>query len=222
MVNKILESGNNNANEFWQTVKSINKKDVKDPSSNILPKEWFEYFKNLMNTSYDNNNNDDSVNNDFQMCCNSVLNDSIEAEEVLLAMKALKNKKSGGSDGLCNEMLKISCSLNVDLYVKLFNLIFKSGVYPSLWRENFIKPIFKGGCFTDPSYYRGIALSSCLGKFFSRVLFNRLEKYLEKNKIIRPEQIGFKKGCRTSDRIFTLKTIIDQAFKSSKRYMLVS
>jgi hypothetical protein len=107
-------------------------------------------------------------------------------------------------------MIKVSCSIHVQIYTDIFNVILKSGIYPSLWRENFIKPLFKGGCSNDPSCYRGIAISSCLSKFFIRILYNRLDKYLEKNNIICPEQIGFRKGCRTSDHVFTLKTLIDK------------
>jgi hypothetical protein len=33
-----------------------------------------------------------------------------------------------------------------------------------------------------------------LSKLFTRILFNRLEKYLENNNFICPEQIGFKRG----------------------------
>lgn len=215
MVSKLFES-TSTSDDFWKTVKDLRKKNLNDPSSNVQPKEWFEYFKNLMNTEYTKNFDDICVDNKFMNYCTKNLNIRITEEEVLLALKSLKNKKSCGPDGLTNEMLKISCMMNVDMYVKLFNLILSSGIYPSRWRENFIKPIFKGGCFNNPSNYRGIALSSCLGKFFSRVLYNRLEKYLEYNKIICREQIGFKKGCRTSDHILTLKTIIDKAFKSSK------
>ena len=146
-----------------------------------------------------------------------MLNSSITTEEVVIAAKSLKNNKASGSDCITNEMLQISCYMNIDVYVKLFNLILKSGIYPTLWRKIVIKPIFKGGCFNDPSNYRGIALSSCLGNFFLKVLYNRLEKYLEGNELICREQIGFRKGSRTSDHILTLKTIIDKAFKSSKK-----
>ena len=62
-----------------------------------------------------------------------------------------------------------------------------------------------------------MALSSCMGKFFSKILHNRLDKFLEVNKVINPEQIGFQKGSRTSDHILTLKTLIDKSFRSSKR-----
>ena len=51
---------------------------------------------------------------------------------------------------------------------------------------------------------------------FTRILFNRLEKYLENNNIICPEQIGFKRGARISDHIFTLKSLIDKFFKNNK------
>jgi hypothetical protein len=52
-------------------------------------------------------------------------------------------------------MLKMCCSFNIDLFVKLFNVILKSGVYPYIWRDNFIKPLFKGGSVSNPSNYRG-------------------------------------------------------------------
>lgn len=145
-----------------------------------------------------------------------LLNSNITTEEVLKAAKSLKNGKAGGPDGILNEMLKISFIYSTTAYVNLFNTILKSGIYPELWRENYIKPIFKGGCFNDPSNYRGIALSSCFGKIFSKILSNRLDKFLIENDIICNEQIGFKKGCRTSDHILTLKCLIDKAFKVSK------
>jgi hypothetical protein len=92
--------------------------------------------------------------------------------------------------------------------VCFFNAILKSETNPDLRRESCIKPIFKWGCFNDPSNYRGVALSS-----FSKLLSDRLDKFLEENNIICSEQIGFKKHCRTSDHILTLKCLIDKAFK---------
>ena len=44
MLTKILES-NNSSDEFWKTVKTLKKKELNDPSSNIQAEEWFEYFK---------------------------------------------------------------------------------------------------------------------------------------------------------------------------------
>ena len=77
-------------------------------------------------------------------------------------------------------------------------------------------PIYKGGGTSDPSNYRGIAISSCFSKLFSRILFNRIDSYIEDNNVIGHEQIGFRKNCCTSDHILTLKTLTEKAFKSSK------
>ena len=54
-------------------------------------------------------------------------------------------------------------------------------------------------------------------KLFFKILLNRLDKHLEDNSIIGSEQVGFRKHCRTTDHILTLKTFIDKAFKSSSR-----
>jgi hypothetical protein len=113
-------------------------------------------------------------------------------------------------------MIRASSSVLPNLYVHIFNTTLRSGVFPSLWREHFIKPLFKGGDMNDPSCYRGIAISNCLSKLFTRIMFNRLDEYLENNNIICPEQKGFRKGMRTSDHIFTLQILIDKYCKKNK------
>ena len=110
--------------------------------------------------NYTNNFNINNIPKELQSC--ELLNKEILAEEVVFALRSLKNKKSRGPDGISSEMLKMCCSFNIDLFVKLFNVILKSGVYPYIWRDNFIKPLFKGGSVSNPSNYRGIALSSCM------------------------------------------------------------
>ena len=59
--------------------------------------------------------------------------------------------------------------------------------------------------------------NSCLEKFLTLLLNSRLTNYLESNKIIKANQIGFCKKYRTADHIFVLKTILDSFFKSNER-----
>jgi hypothetical protein len=155
-----VDSNANNQGEFWKTLNTIKKRDNKDPSSNIIQREWFHYFKKLMNMNYTNDFSINHITKELQSC--ELLNKEILAEEVVLALRFKKNKKSCGPDGIRNEMLQMCCNFKIDVFVKLFNVISKSGVYPYIWRDNFIKPIFKGGCISDPLNYRGIALSSCM------------------------------------------------------------
>ena len=81
---------------------------------------------------------------------------------------------------------------------------------PTYWCEGIITPIFKSGNKQDPSNYRGICINSCLGKLFSAVLNNRLKSYVQDQNILHKAQIGFIPGHRTTDHIFSLRTLIDK------------
>ena len=78
-------------------------------------------------------------------------------------------------------------------------------------------PIHKSGSQDDPNNYRGICISSCLGKFFTLIMNKRLNDFLENNKIINKSQIGFRKNCRTADHLLVLKTLIDVYKMKRKR-----
>ena len=92
----------------------------------------------------------------------------------------MKNNKSSAFDCISKEMKKAYSPILLNLYVDIFNLILDTGMYPSMWRENFIKHVFKGGDLNDNSCYKDIALSSCMSKLFNIILFNRIEGFLEK------------------------------------------
>lgn len=51
---------------------------------------------------------------------------------------------------------------------------------------------------------------SCLGKLFCCILNDRLLEFVKTNNTLHPSQIGFVPGNRTSDHIFSLRTLIDK------------
>ena len=69
----------------------------------------------------------------------------------------------------------------------------------------------------DPDNYRGICVISCLSKLFLLILNQRLSSFVNTYKIINRSQIGFQKRKRTSDHIFSLKTIINKHVSSVPR-----
>ena len=91
-----------------------------------------------------------------------------------------------------------------------------------MMNSNFLKAIYKKGDPGDPDNYRGIAIGSALGKIFCLILLNRLENFIEKKHPVSPNQIGFKKGHRTSDHIFVIKTIVDKIVKTEKGKLFVA
>ena len=94
--------------------------------------------------------------------------------------------------------------------VKLFNKVLQNGKFPKVWNLSCISSIFKSGNPNDCNNYRGICVSSCLGKLFTSLLQNRLTNFLEKQNLLRVNQGGFREGYRTSDHIYIPKTLINK------------
>ena len=51
---------------------------------------------------------------------------------------------------------------------------------------------------------------------YCHVVNDRIVKMLESKNFIKPEQIGFRKNCRTSDHIFVVKTLVDKYVQNCK------
>ena len=58
------------------------------------------------------------------------------------------------------------------------------------------------------SNWRGITLLSIPSKMFSKIIMTRLKAIVDK--LLRPEQTGFRKGRGTTEHIFTLRNILEQ------------
>ena len=111
-------------------------------------------------------------------------------------------------------MIKYSGDTLTKPLLKLFKLILKSANFPQRWCQGHIVPLYKTGEKSDPGNYRGITLSSCIGKLFTQILNTRLT--IESSNILHASQVGFRPKARTADHILILKFIIQQA-KTNKR-----
>lgn len=64
-----------------------------------------------------------------------------EGPKIEYAIKQLKKKKSPGSDEVYPEVLKLISENNIDIFVDVFNRIYKTGRMPGEWLESIIIPI---------------------------------------------------------------------------------
>ena len=76
-------------------------------------------------------------------------------------------------------------------------------------------PLHKSEDLSDPKNYRGIAVSSCLGKLFNKLLNTRLENKCVKEDLISDCQGSGKKGSRTADHLFIIRFLIDKYVNGS-------
>ena len=81
---------------------------------------------------------------------------------------------------------------------------------PQTWCGALITPIYKSGGRSDPANYRGICVSSCVGKLFCSILIQRLLEYIVSLNILHKSQTGFLQNNRKADHVFTLRTLIDK------------
>ena len=145
------------------------------------------------------------------------LDSTISMQEMREGLQSLKGGKAHGPDEIIGEYLKIFGNTFEHILLRLFNVIFSEHIYPSQWALNFLKPIFKKGCTTDPENFRGLAVGSAVAKLFSFILLKRLVNFIEHKNLLSPKQIGFIKGRCTSDHIFFLQTVVEKVVKKGKK-----
>ena len=177
------------SHEFWKFLKSMrNKPSTNMPDSSAL----LQHFKNL-HTDH-NILQDPQTNHISQNLGSSNPPPEISTYEIEKAIKSLKNGKAHGQDLISNEMIKNSINFILQPLHKIFNYILNTGEYPEEWSKGHVVPIYKSGDKSNPKNYRGISISSCLGKLFATILNERLLSFLNSKKAISKEQIGFQRG----------------------------
>ena len=82
---------------------------------------------------------------------------------------------------MTNEMLKCSQRILGRCLVKCFNVCLVHGLYPRSWAKGYTVPIHKAGDPTIPSRYRGITISSAVGKLCNSILNERIDVYLRQH-----------------------------------------
>ena len=113
-----------------------------------------------------------------------ILNRIITENEIQSCINRLKNHKAPGPDNILNEYIKISTDILMPIYLKIFNMIFSTGLFPDTWSQGLIIPIHKKGDKMNTDNYRGITLLSCFGKLFTSIINDRITKFVEDENIL--------------------------------------
>ena len=201
--------------EYWNILKKHEGSQKSEPK--VSMSDFENHFKNLNQTdgnttshTFDTGNIDLSGIQEFNL--------EFTVDEVTKNIKTLKNNKSEGADYVKNEFIKNCPPTVVELIVKLFNLILRTGHVPHDWSVGLIVPIYKKkGSQSDPNNYRGVTLLSCLGKLFTMCINVRLTSYVTNQGIIGEEQAAFRESYSTMDHVFVLNELINIYLHKKKR-----
>ena len=170
-------------------------------SSYVLPKTSVNLLDSNVNT----------INN---VCAHESLNNfkiEISLEEVFSALSGLSCNHSIGPDNISSTFLKSCvCSLSLPIY-KIFNRSLSEGLFPSLWKESFIKPIHKSGKRDIVDNYRGVCLQSILSKLLDKLVAAKVSSV--SLPLITERQHGFFKGRSTTSNLLEYSTFISDALE---------
>ncbi|XP_071123898.1 uncharacterized protein [Mytilus edulis] len=159
VVDKLKNLRKSDSKAYWSL---LNKCDTKGNKAvnKIAMDVLYDHFKNL--NALDEQDYNDIVLPNNITDYNIELNRDITEDEVLYAVKSLKNNKACGGDLILNEFLKYGTVKLMPVFVRIFNIVFHSGIIPDSWSEGYICPIFKNkGNPNDVDNYRGITILSC-------------------------------------------------------------
>ena len=217
---KLISTKYSNAKAYWRLLKQTANQNTKH---SINAKQFAEYFKAINDPGdrffqVDEDilfYNERYVRGEFQIIFDE-LNCEIQTNELLSAIKQLRNGASAGPDLVLNEFFKNGSENLIQYLSILFNKLFHMGYFPKQWSEGFIVPIFKKGDVNEVSNYRGITLLSTLGKLFTRILNNRLNKWAEDYRIYIEAQAGFRKHMSTVDNIYVLNGLISHCINNNE------
>ena len=228
---------NTKSGTAWKKVKCLsNMNAIKTPvlkhkNETITEAEQVaDTFGKYFSTISDGNSEDDSFATrklqlqvqplDFASGNTEEYNAPITYNELIQAIKT-SNSKSPGPDKIPFAFFKNFKKTHLNSMLKLYNFIFQTE-FPMQWKQAITIPILKPNkCTTDVKSYRPIALTSCCGKIFEKILNWRLQGYLEKKRLLDTCQSGFRAAHSTLDALTRLETDIREALMLDKYVLAV-
>ena len=136
----------------------------------------------------------------------------ISEEDTEAAFKAASKYKSPGGDQVTAEMLMATKAWSVPFFTYIYNCCLLDGEVPQNWKDAVIISLYKDkGDSASCANYRGISLLSVIGKGFSHILVQRLQKLLDHptRPCLLDYQFGFRRGRGTLMACGILQRILE-------------
>ena len=175
--------------------------------SEQLLERWAEHFDELLNRPAPENPPDIAeAETDIDIDC-----DPPTREEIIRAIKKMKNGKAAGPDGIPAEALKADVETTADMLLPLFVKIWEQEETPTDWKDGHIIKLPKKGDLSSCENYRGVTLMSVPGKVFNRILLERMRDAVDVR--LRDHQADFRRDRSCTDQVATLRIIVEQSLE---------
>ena len=142
------------------------------------------------------------------------LDNPFTMEDVKLATRGLKNKKSPGQDGIPPKFLKNGGKPLLTVLFRIFTICWNRRRLPDDFRDTNIITLYTNmGDRRNCNNYSGISLLCIAGKVFARLLLPRVRQIADR--ILPESQRGFRPSRGTSDMVFSLRHLQEKSVEQS-------
>ena len=140
----------------------------------------------------------------------STVNFSID--DIAKIIQNLDPNKAHGHDKISIRMLQL-CGNSICKPLELiFQQAMESGSFPSEWKKGNVVPIHKKDDKQCLKNYRPISLLPICEKTFENLILNEMFKFFIGNKLISPNQAGFKHGDSSINQLLAITHEIYESF----------
>ena len=107
-----------------------------------------------------------------------------DKNEIISIISALNSQKVSGRSSIPIKTLKLMKNDISNQSAVFFNLSFTCGSFPTILKTSKVTPIYKNISKLKCSNYRPVSLLSNIDKILERIMYNRLYKFFEDNKLV--------------------------------------
>ena len=133
-------------------------------------------------------------------------------DELLKVIRALNINKSHGHDDISIRMIKICDKSLIKPLTFLLKTSVRSSHYPDIWKKSNIIPVHKKNDKRLVNNCRPISLLPVFGKIFEKIIFNKIYKFLSEEKLLNPNQSGFRPSDSCINQLIEITHEIFKAF----------
>ena len=134
-------------------------------------------------------------------------------DEILKIIRALNPHKAHGYDDISIRMIKICDKSLLEPLIILFKNSTKSSHYPDIWKRSNIISVHKKNDKQLVINYQPISLLPIFEKCFEKINFNKIYCFLIEEKLLNPNQSGFRQSDSCINQLLAITHEIFEAFE---------
>ena len=224
-----LNEFENDSKKFWKTIRTVipsskgtnsNKIILKNKDGKIIenPKELSNEMNSFFTSIGPNLARDMREPWSYEGITidNNMADFTTNSNDVLKLLKEINVNKSSAINNLSSKILKPAFILLVDQLTFIYNLCFRTDIFPTSWKKATVTPLPKEGDMSQCTNYRPISQLPLPGKILEQIIHKKIDTFCNENDILNKNQGGFRKNHSTVSTVANFTDNLYTAINNNK------